>query len=366
MQPISYGIQYMKKIKICAKVNNSYFVVVSNSIKTSLYSNITMSNYSRIGVITDENVKQHWKSLINREIKPNFTITLEPGEKHKNIKTLQFLWSALVKERCDKSTLLLIMGGGVIGDMAALAASTYLRGIDFIHIPTTIISQVDSSMGGKTAINFSGGKNIIGLFSQPKLVIINSQFLSTLPERDFISGFAEIIKHGLIADKDYYHFCTLKHPLEFTKKEIAEIITGSCRIKTEILNKDLLQKNERKLVLFGHTIGQALESVSLESSTPLLHGEAIAIGMVAETFLSVKKYNLPHKNLTELEKKLVNCGLPTRTKLSGKQVEKKLILDKKIINGKIPWTLLKKIGNGVFNVFLQKKQIQNAIQYICS
>jgi len=278
----------MKKIQIKSKVDNSYFVIVDHDIRTTLHKSIHIGHYSKIGVITDKNVIKSWKSYINKELAPDFIITVEPGEKHKNINTLKFLWDSLIKEKCDKSTLLLIVGGGVIGDMAALAASTYLRGVDFIHIPTTIISQVDSSMGGKTAVNFSGGKNIVGLYSQPKLVLINSHFLSTLPDREFVSGFAEVIKHGLIADKNYYDFCTSQHPLKFSKKELNEIIARSCQIKIKILNKDILQQNERKLVLFGHTIGQAIEAASLESSTPLLHGEAISIGMVAETLLSIK------------------------------------------------------------------------------
>lgn len=299
-------------------------------------------------------------------LKPNFVISVKPGENHKNLQTVIEIWQKLIEYQCDKTTLLVLVGGGVIGDMGGFAASTFIRGIDFVHIPTTIISQVDSSMGGKTAINFSGGKNIIGLFNQPKFVFIQTQFLKTLPSRDFISGFAEIIKHGLIADENYYDLVTSKKPRDFSNQEMENIIAKSCEIKSKIIADDVLQQNNRKLVLFGHTIGQAIEAASLKVRPYLTHGEAISVGMVAETYLSTLIFSLPRTKLEELEKRLLFSGLPIRTNIIEGEITSKLKMDKKIRNGKINWTLLKKIGVGTYGVEVDDTIVTRSIKYVCN
>lgn len=355
----------MESIQINSAIKESYNILVTDSLQPELQKYLTLKKYSKLGLIVDETVLQLWSSYIHSNIHSDFIISAASGEKHKNLESVKKIWSSLIDNQCDKTTLLILVGGGVIGDMGGFAAATFLRGIDFIHIPTTIISQVDSSIGGKTAINFSSGKNIIGLFHQPKLVLIDTSFLATLPDREYISGFAEIIKHGLIADKNYLNFVTSKRPREFSKSEMLQIVYDSCVLKSQIVGDDLLQKGQRKLVLFGHTIGQALEAASLESISPLTHGEAVSIGMVAETYLSTELSNVSHTELLDIERKLLFTGLPIRTNVLNSNIVDKLTLDKKIRNGEIDWTILEKVGRGTFDINITQNLVLKAIDYIC-
>jgi 3-dehydroquinate synthase len=240
-----------------------------------------------------------------------------------------------------------------------------MRGIDFINIPTTLDAQIDASIGGKTGINFAEIKNLIGTFNQPKAVIIDIQTLNTLPKRVFISSFAEIIKHGLIADKNYFEIVTSKHPNDFSKQEIMEIIIRSCEIKKEIVQNDETEQGQRKLVNFGHTIGHAVEAVSLETAQPLLHGEAISIGMVAEATLSKFLGYLTEKEIHVIKEALQKIGLPVKIKdLDKKAIFEKMRSDKKNEKGKIAFTLLEKFGKGIFNQYVEEELIEKALEEI--
>jgi 3-dehydroquinate synthase len=277
-------------------------------------------------------------------------IAVSSGEQAKQIETVQSIWKALHKNGCDRKSLLINLGGGAICDVGGFAASTFMRGIDFMNIPTTLLAQVDASMGGKTGIDFEGVKNLVGTFSRPIKTIIDVDLLKTLPAREFIAGFAEIIKHGLIADVEYFRMVTSKHPLQFTRSEMIKIIARSREIKSAIVTSDPKEKGARKLLNFGHTVGHAIESLSLDTERPLLHGEAVAIGMVAEAEISESVGYICSADVELIRRVIEHAGLPTSVRnFSTKDIERKMRSDKKNEGGVINFTLLKKIGKAVIN-----------------
>ncbi|MDP3733440.1 MAG: 3-dehydroquinate synthase family protein, partial [Candidatus Daviesbacteria bacterium] len=222
---------------------------------------VNFKKYSKIFIITDTVVGKHYLSAIKKSFPKAKQIIIDPGEKAKNIETVKKIWQKLLFAGCDRKSIVLNVGGGVTGDIGGFAAATYMRGIDFIQIPTTLLAQADASVGGKVAVNFAKVKNLIGSFNQPIAVFCDINFLSTLPDREFISGFAEVIKHGIIADKKYFDFVTSKKPKDFTKQELIKIILGSIKIKAAIVNKDEKETGQRRLLNFGHTIGHAIEAL---------------------------------------------------------------------------------------------------------
>lgn len=354
----------MKKLTITIEdKQKSYDIIIGNNILSELQNIIDISAYTKIAVITDENIWQNWQQVIENAL-PSQTlhIILPPGEKAKTIDTIQIIWKKLLAPKFDRKSLIINFGGGVIGDMGGFAAATYMRGIDFINIPTTTLAQVDESVGGKTGIDFANIKNLIGTFNQPAKVIIDVATLNTLPKREFISGFAEIIKHGIIKDKAYFDFVTSKDPLSFTQIELVEIIEKSCEIKAEIVEKDEKEKNLRKLVNFGHTIGHAIEALSFETERPLLHGEAISIGMIAEAKIANKIGLLDKKDLEIIIKKLHDAGLPTEIPdFSIEKIIKKMQTDKKNVGGEINFTLIKQIGDGIINQIINEEIIKKSL-----
>lgn len=336
-------------------------------------------NYSRVFVLVDENTNKHCLKAISNFKFPFSVIQIKSGEKNKNLRTCEKIWDELSKQNADRKSLLVNLGGGVICDIGGFCASTYKRGIDFINIPTTLLAQVDASVGGKTGIDFLGYKNHIGTFSFPKAVFIDPRFLSTLPVRQINSGFAEIIKHALIADKKYWQqifgsqgrFRKLPNKKPFVQidhKNIINLIARSIRIKNDIVKKDPYERGLRKALNFGHTIGHAVETASLETSRPMLHGEAIAIGMICETYLSREKLKLSRDELIQilLVLKLIFRPSPlkfTSQKLLGlmKQDKKNMALHSK--KSEINFTLLSSIGKARVNNSCPEKQIAESIKF---
>lgn len=343
-----------------------YNVYIGSVIISKLPYLIKFKNYSSIVLITDSIVEKHCLKKIEKVLPKNLVrIILHPGEQFKNIETVQDIWQKLLLNGCDRKSLVINLGGGVIGDIGGFAAATYMRGIDFVNIPTTLLAQVDASVGGKLGFDFAGIKNLIGAFDQPKAVIIDINTLSSLPKREFLSGFAEIIKHGAIKDKKYFDRVTSKHPLKFSKNELVDIITSSVQIKAGIVESDEIESGDRKLLNFGHTIGHAIESLSLKTSTPLLHGEAISIGMLAEARISYLLNMLSLSELKQIEQALTQTGLPTT--VSGIKVENiisKMQSDKKNGKGKILFTLLQKIGKAVINQTVPTSIIKQVLKQI--
>ena len=311
---------------------NNYPIVIGENSLTSF----SFIDYSQIAILVDENTKRDCFSKLPK-LDNSIIIEIKSGEENKNINTCNFIWEQLTKYNFDRNSLLINLGGGVIGDMGGFCASTYKRGIDFIQIPTTLLAMVDASIGGKLGINFNALKNQIGIFSYPKTVLIDPLFLETLPDNQLKSGFAEVVKHALISDKNLWN--RLRNT-SFEEQNWEEIIETSIQIKNKIVLSDPLEKGERKQLNFGHTFGHAIESYYLEKGTSILHGEAVFMGILLEIEISslsdlekseIKKYilssfSLPHcPNKSDLIKYLKN--------------------DKKNSDGKISFSLLKKIGN---------------------
>lgn len=346
-------------------INQNYQIFVGENILENLQNIIDLSFYSRCAIITDGNTNIYLDKLQKNLIISQVVIELPPGEINKSIKSVETIWQKMTDARLDRNSLVINLGGGVIGDVGGFAASTYMRGVDFINIPTTLLSQVDASVGGKTGIDFAGLKNLIGTFQQPKAVVIDIHTLNTLSNREFNSGFAEIIKHGLIYDEKYYNTITSKSPKEFSQNELIDIIARSCEIKKEVVEKDPNENGLRKILNFGHTIGHAFEALSLETNNPLLHGEAISLGILAEAKLSKLKGFLDQDDLDSICEFLEAAGLPTKTVLPeiGEIIEK-ISSDKKNSSGTVRWTLLKRIGEAVYDQNLSKNQITEALEYI--
>lgn len=339
-------------------VFGEYKVYIGSGILNNLSEIVDLSNYSNIVVITDEKVPEDFLKNIQR-------ISMPSGENNKNIETVQIIWKKLLELGADRKFLVINLGGGVIGDMGGFAASTYMRGIKFLQAPTTLLSAVDASVGGKVGIDFAGVKNLVGSFNQPVGVIVDIDTFGTLPDREFVSGFGEIIKHGIIADSEYFNQATSKKPREFSKDELIKIIKRSCEIKAEIISGDEKESGNRKLLNFGHTIGHALESESLKTDNPLLHGEAVAIGMIAEANISLQLKLIDEAVLKTIEKALENARLPIKYDISSAEEIIKLVSkDKKSEGGKINWTLIKEIGEAIINMEVDKNKLNVALQYI--
>ena len=300
------------------------------------FSKLDISTYSKVAILVDENTKRDCLFKLP-QIENALIIEIKSGEEYKNISTCSFIWEQLTINNFDRNSLLINLGGGVIGDMGGFCAATYKRGLEFIHIPTTLLAMVDASVGGKLGIDFKGFKNQIGLFNNPKAVLISSEFLETLAESELKSGFAEVVKHALISDNSLW--LKLKNT-PFTDLDWEDIIDTSIQIKNKIVLADPFEKGERKKLNFGHTFGHAIESYYLEKGTPISHGEAVFMGMILETKIS----DLSESDKNEIKNYVLsNFALPYTPKKSS--LHKFLINDKKNQNGKINFTLLNGIGN---------------------
>ncbi len=300
------------------------------------FSKLDISNYSQVAILVDENTKRDCLSKLP-QIENALIIEIKSGEEYKNISTCNLIWEQLTINNFDRNSLLINLGGGVIGDMGGFCAATYKRGLEFIHIPTTLLAMVDASVGGKLGIDFKGFKNQIGLFNNPKAVLISPEFLETLAENELKSGFSEVVKHALISDNSLW--VKLKNT-PFNELDWESIINTSVQIKNKIVLADPFEKGERKKLNFGHTFGHAIESYYLEKGTPISHGEAVFMGMILETEIS----DLSETNKNEIKNYILsNFALPYTPKKSS--LHKFLINDKKNQDGKINFTLLNGIGN---------------------
>ena len=343
--------------------SNGYSVFFDNNL-SSLKDFLKQSSYSKIFFLTDLNTSEHCMPLIGKYLPDldNYDIIeVDPGEENKNIDYCIGVWRMLLDFGADRNSLLINLGGGVVTDMGGFAASTYKRGIDFVQIPTTLLSQVDASVGGKTGIDLGSVKNIIGTFTQPKAVFISTYFLSTLDKRQLVSGFAEVVKHGLIADKPYFEQIKLADPTNLDP----ELIYHSIEIKNHVVTTDPYEKGLRKTLNFGHTIGHAIETYSLKTDKkPLLHGEAIAIGMICEAYLSHKYNAFNGAELNELIS-FIRSVYPdySFSKEIYEEVIEYMKNDKKNLQGQIGFALLSEIGKCDFNIYLKEEQIIESLDF---
>ena len=358
----------MIKIKINLK-NNSYYIF----LKHNIFDNIVTFHkkyYSdcKAIIITDQNVKKYYlKKLTNRFSVENITIntySVLNGEDSKSFKTLEDLTEKIIKKGINRNDIVYAFGGGVVGDLTGFLSSIVLRGVKFIQIPTTLLSQVDSSVGGKTAINSKSGKNLIGTFFQPSAVFIDPNTLNTLPRKEFLAGYAEVVKYGLINDKAFFNWLNenTKNNLSMEPKNIIKMISTCVRKKAEIVKLDEKEKKTRMLLNLGHTFAHALEN---ELNYKIRHGEAVSVGLLMAMKLSLnlgyakkKDFNLleNHLRITRLPIKLKD--LSNKKKWLSKNILKKMQTDKKSYKGKIHFILCKGVGTA----FIKKNIDENIVK----
>ena len=339
-------------------------ITITDNIATGIKSFLDQHAYSKIGVLLDENTREHCYPLVRDCLPAHATIEIKSGERNKNLTTCGSIWQFLTDQQFDRLSLLINLGGGVIGDMGGFCAATFKRGIAFINVPTTLLSQVDASVGGKLGVDFGPYKNHIGLFQEPERVFIDTIFLRTLPARELLSGFAEVIKHALIADPQLWKDLKSKSPWELSWQEI---VPKAVKIKERIVAEDPRENGLRKILNFGHTLGHAIEGYYLGASkNRLLHGEAIAIGMVAEAYLSNRRLSLIEPILVEIGD-FIRKNYPTaridRDKV--REISELAIQDKKNRNNEIRAVLLKDIGTPVADVAIGLGEVEEALQYCC-
>ncbi len=362
----------MSQVKLKVNTKNQKYPILIGSNLISKISKILKNNsiqFKQCLLVIDKNVPRVAVNLLKRSLKKkNYLLFIKVNEMNKNQKNIDKIIDVLLKKNFSREDCLITVGGGITGDLGGFAASIFKRGLQFINIPTTLLSQVDSSVGGKTGINTKYGKNLIGSFYQPKLVISDSNFLKTLPRREIICGYGEILKHALISDKIFFKFLqkNISNILKLKSPFIEKAIYESCKIKKFVVEKDEKEKNLRKILNFGHTFAHAYEA-SLGFSKKLNHGEAVLLGISSASKFSLEKKFLNYKEYDLIQKHLSNTKLPNNIKnyFSLKYLNKILFFmtkDKKNNSNDINLVLLKRIGVPLINRKYNKKYLKTFLK----
>lgn len=322
----------------------------------------------KLGIVTDSNVgpiyAEQLKEVLERTGNRVYIFTIPAGETNKNLDVVQTVYTYLIEEHFERRDMIVALGGGVVGDLAGFTAATYLRGIDFIQVPTSLLAQVDSSIGGKTGVDFAKYKNMVGAFHMPRLVYINIDTLSTLSVRLFNSGFGEIIKHGLIKNREYFDYLdtNYEHIKTLEPEYIMETVYGSCLIKADVVNNDPTEKGERALLNFGHTLGHAVEKLMNFS---LYHGECVALGMICASYISKERGYISEDDYAVIRKMLRKYGFPTKVEgldiFSILEVSKS---DKKMENGVVKFILLKQLGDAIIDKTVTYDEMTQSLKEI--
>lgn len=319
----------------------------------------------KVCIVTDSNVEPLYAQAVKDAISPYVKVcevfVFPAGEANKNLRTVQDLYAFLIEKHFDRKDMLAALGGGVVGDLTGFAAATYLRGVDFIQIPTTLLSQVDSSIGGKTGVDFDAYKNMVGAFYMPKLVYMNLDTLQTLEARQFYNGFAEVMKHGLIRDSKYYEWL-IANMYEICDRDpdtLLALVKRSCEIKRTVVEKDPTEQGERALLNFGHTLGHAIEK---NSGFTMMHGECVALGCVAAAYISWKKERIEMEEYYEIRDMFVPFNLPISVdELDIDRIVELTKSDKKMDAGQIRFVLLDKIGKAVLDDTVTEEEMRAAL-----
>jgi 3-dehydroquinate synthase len=332
--------------------NRSYDIKIGTGLLVRLGAECArLALGRRCVIISDTNVAPRYGKAAQKALaKAGFDsglITFPAGETAKSLKTLESCYDQLAAQRLERKSFIVALGGGVVGDLAGLVAATYLRGLAFVQVPTTLLAQVDSSVGGKVGVNLKAGKNLVGAFHQPRLVLCDLDTLDSLPMREYRAGLAEVIKYGIIYDARLFQRLERDLPqlLRRDPRTLAAVVARCCEIKAEVVRQDETESGLRAILNFGHTIGHALEATSHYDK--YLHGEAIAIGQVAAANLSAKVLGLPQSDAERIERLFRRAGLPTQVKLNAPQRQKVLAamrLDKKVSGGEVKFVLARRIG----------------------
>jgi 3-dehydroquinate synthase len=311
--------------------------------------------HGKVAIVTNPTVAQLYLDTLHTalsavafEVVP---VLIPDGEEHKNLKSLAIVYDRLIAERLDRHCCVVALGGGVIGDLAGFAAASYLRGVPYVQVPTTLLAQVDSSVGGKTGINHRDGKNLIGAFYQPKLVLIDVALLSTLPRRELVAGIAEIIKYGIIEDPALFSLLEqeVQNVIGLNRDLLINIVTKSCAIKARVVEKDERESDYRAVLNFGHTIGHALEAAT--DYTQFLHGEAVAVGIVKAAAISARQGFCDTRTFERVRDLITKTGLPHElpADLSKQSLLKGMEVDKKSAGGAIKFVMCTGIGKTTFH-----------------
>jgi len=362
------------KLRINLK-ENSYDIIIEHGLLSELGALISKKfGKPKTFIVTDSNIAVHWlkqtiESLSAQGMSPK-VLEVPVGESTKSFINLEKIIDQLLESKVDRDSVLIALGGGVIGDLAGFAGAVTLRGIKVIQVPTTLLSQVDSSVGGKTGVNVRQGKNLVGSFHQPSLVAIDTQVLQTLPSRQLFAGYAEVLKYGLIKDRSFFDWLELngKKVLEGDKLAQQFAIFTSCRIKAEIVEADEKEKNLRAILNFGHTFGHALEAEAGYDGN-LLHGEAVSIGMVLAIELSKSLGYLSGQDAGRAVEYIRNIGLPTNinsiegsTSWHPDGIIQHMQHDKKVSNGQLRFVLIKSIGEAYLTADVERNDIYRVIE----
>jgi 3-dehydroquinate synthase len=343
-------------------------IIIGDGIIGRLSDYFDFSPYSAIALITDTTVKKLCGQTVIKALgatgKKVFMPTLPVGERAKSLKTVERGYKFLLENNIDRKGLICALGGGVVGDAAGFIAASYLRGIDYIQLPTTLLAQVDSSIGGKVGVNFGGKKNMVGGFYQPKAIIGDVALLKSLPPAEMRNGLAEVVKYGLAMDDGLFRLLDQKKEREFTTAELKDIVTQCCRLKAGIVELDETEKTGQRAILnFGHTIGHAIEAAA---KLQLSHGQAVAIGMAAAARISVETGRLDRSNVTKIEKLLSKFGLPIYCQgVNPDDLIETIRFDKKTTFGETGWVLLDGIGQGVVNQPVAEEVVGRVLKEIC-
>ena len=322
----------------------------------------------KLCIITDDNVSPIYADVVSKELEKIFSeikiCVFKAGEKSKTLDTIRSFYEFLLENKFDRKSVIAGLGGGVAGDMAGFAAATFMRGVDFIQIPTTLLAQVDSSVGGKVGVDYGSYKNVVGAFYQPKFVYINTSTIDTLPYREFAAGIAEVIKYGIIQSEDFYDFIRENKDIikSLDKEALKTIICACCKMKANVVAEDEHDTGLREILNYGHTIGHAVEGLK---EFELIHGECVSVGMSAVMDISEKRGCINSDKVDEIRELLKYFELPVSVKgLEKNKVYEQLFHDKKVSGGKLKFVLAEQIGKAVRTSDVSKDEVMSAIEAV--
>lgn len=358
----------MEKVDVITKTRN-YLIVLERGF-SSLASEIKELSLEgkKACIVTDDKVEMLYGPAVKEVCASVFgqvsLVSFPAGENSKNLDTITDFYRFFVEQKLDRGSIVIALGGGVAGDMAGFAAATFLRGLRFVQIPTTLLAQVDSSVGGKVGVDFLGAKNMIGAFYQPELVYINIDTMNSLSQREFSAGMAEVIKYGLIQSREFYHWIIENKKEIFSRDPVilTELVKQCCQFKSAVVSQDEKESGLREILNYGHTIGHGIES-SEEFS--LLHGECVGLGMLAAMDISCQKKELPEEEKEKLKDLLAFFHLPVQISgLDAEKVYRQMFLDKKVRDGALQFVLLRQVGEAYRTRNVSEKEIMDAISSI--
>ena len=341
-------------------------VIICQNLNEDLHSAIQNCPHDKLFILVDEHTRQLCLPIISGMecLKNAYIITIGPEDIHKNLETLAYVWTELGNRGATRHSLLINLGGGMVTDLGGFAASTFKRGIQYINIPTTLLAMVDASVGGKTGINFNGLKNEIGVFSPAEYVLLDTEFLKTLDIHNILSGYAEMLKHGIISTTEHWAELLNFDMNQIDYKVLQELVAKSVKIKEDIVEQDPFEKGIRKALNLGHTVGHAFESLALENNRPVLHGHAVAWGIVCELYFSYCKTGFPKDKLRQTIQFIKeNYGVLTFDCKQYDRLYEFMTHDKKNSAGIINFTLMGEIGDIRINQSANKEEIFDILDF---